>query len=223
MKSFLVYTLSLHKCAIAGLSITCMRVWVSFSGLIILHFSYNHYGPSVSCWSTLCTDFFPLFALSTLLTVLSTSPSIFLCMLLLNVPSTWWPLCVNSQMQLKVVCVFVLFFCYFTMQFESCMAANRCFIVLSMEPWTLYIVTIRVYIVDGMFIVQTHHDNGYRCNFTCFMSFIRLFIIIFFTEFAQATPAFGLRFDGFFCGATRNSIFYTLLWINDEKLLNISR
>lgn len=110
MKSFLVYTLSLHKCAIAGLSITCMRVWVSFSGLIILHFSYNHYGPSVSCWSTLCTDFFPLFALSTLLTVLSTSPSIFLCMLLLNVPSTWWPLCVNSQMQLKVVCVFVLFF-----------------------------------------------------------------------------------------------------------------
>lgn len=177
-------------------------------GFMLVHVMYGFFSPFCTFNFAHCSFYLPIH---------------FLCMLLLNVPSTWWPLCVNSQMQLKVVCVFVLFFCYFTMQFESCMAANRCFIVVSMEPWTLYIVTIRVYIVDGMFIVQTHHDNGYRCNFTCFMSFIRLFIIIFFTEFAQATPAFGLRFDGFFCGATRNSIFYTLLWINDEKLLNISR
>lgn len=77
-----------------------------------------------------------------------------------------------------------------------------------------------------LFIVQTHHDNGYRCNFACFMSFIRLFITIFsliqtVERSSQATrlPAtmHALRSDGSIL------IIYTLhTEINDEKLLNIS-
>lgn len=64
-------------------------------GFMLVHVMYGFFSPFCTFNFAHCSFYLPIH---------------FLCMLLLNVPSTWWPLCVNSQMQLKVVCVFVLFF-----------------------------------------------------------------------------------------------------------------
>lgn len=67
-------------------------------GFMLVHVMYGFFSPFCTFNFAHCSFYLPIH---------------FLCMLLLNVPSTWWPLCVNSQMQLKVVCVFVLFFLLF--------------------------------------------------------------------------------------------------------------
>lgn len=135
---------------------------------------------------------------------------------LLNVPSTWWPLCVKSQMQLKS-------FFFLLVHIIWCAHCLHGMHRMHGKPWKTCNVSWT------LFIVQTHHDNGYRCNFACFMSFIRLFITIFSliqkTERSNQatrlpTSMHGSRFDGF-CAAIL--IIYTLhSEINDEKLLNIS-